>query len=60
MKAPLEGSFTTTLDVFDAVLATEPDAEAFVDGDDRITFVEWATRADGVAAASRRPRGDAG
>ena len=50
MKEPLEGSFTTTLDVFDAVLDAAPDAEAFVDGDDRITFAEWATRADGVAA----------
>ena len=48
--APLEGDFATTLDVFDAVLATVPDAEAFVDGDERITFAEWAARADGVAA----------
>jgi acyl-CoA synthetase (AMP-forming)/AMP-acid ligase II len=48
-RAPLEGDFATTLDVFDAVLATAPDAEAFVDGDERATFVEWAARADGVA-----------
>jgi acyl-CoA synthetase (AMP-forming)/AMP-acid ligase II len=49
VKAPLEGSFTTTLDVFDAVLDAAPDAEAFVDGGDRLTFAEWAARADGVA-----------
>ena len=35
--------------MFDAVLATAPDAEAFVDGDERITFVDWAARADGLA-----------
>jgi acyl-CoA synthetase (AMP-forming)/AMP-acid ligase II len=47
--SPIDGSFTTTLDVFDAVLGTAPDAEAFVDGDERMTFAEWAARADGVA-----------
>ena len=49
MKARLEGTFTTVLDVFDALLAAEPGAEAFVDGEDRITFVEWATSADVTA-----------
>jgi acyl-CoA synthetase (AMP-forming)/AMP-acid ligase II len=51
---PLTGDFATVLDVFDAVLQVAPDAEAFVqprpDGTTwRITFAEWAARADGLA-----------
>jgi acyl-CoA synthetase (AMP-forming)/AMP-acid ligase II len=45
----LTGNYATTLDVFDAVLATAPDAEAFVEDGGRATFAEWAARADGLA-----------
>ncbi len=39
----------TILDLFEEVLGTDPDRVAFVDGDQRITFLEWAARSDGFA-----------
>jgi acyl-CoA synthetase (AMP-forming)/AMP-acid ligase II len=47
---PIEGEFRSTLELFDAVLDLVPDREAFVDGERRITFEQWAAAADGVAA----------
>jgi acyl-CoA synthetase (AMP-forming)/AMP-acid ligase II len=54
MTRPLTGPFDTVLDLFDAVLAVAPDADAFVqpvagDHTRRLTFAEWAARADAVA-----------
>ncbi len=46
---PVTGEFETVLDLFDAVLEVAGDVEAFVDGDRRVTFAEWARAADGVA-----------
>ncbi len=46
----LTGEFESIPELFDAVLATAPDACAYVDGDRRISFAEWAALADGVAA----------
>jgi acyl-CoA synthetase (AMP-forming)/AMP-acid ligase II len=43
-------AYANTLDLFDAVVATDGDREAFVDGDRRITFGEWAEAADAVSA----------
>ncbi len=48
MKA-MTGDFSTIVDLFDAVVATNGDREAFVADGDRITFGEWAARADALA-----------
>ncbi len=39
----------TILDLFEAVVRQNGDVVAFVDGDRRITFAEWAAAADGLA-----------
>ena len=49
MTSPIEGEFRSTLELFDAVLDLAADREAFVDGERRITFEQWAAAADGVA-----------
>lgn len=53
-ERPITGDFATLLDLFDAVVETAGDVEAFVvpanDGSfERMTFREWASRADAVA-----------
>src|SRR4029079_18236200 len=53
VNGPIEGEFRSTLELFDAVLDLAPDREAFVDGERRITFEQWAAAADGVAAGLR-------
>ena len=47
--SPFVGEYATVLDLFDVVVERCGDVEAFVDGDRRITFAEWARAADGVA-----------
>ncbi len=51
---PLSGTFSTVLDVFDAVLSVAPSHDAFVlpsvDGPtQRLSFIDWATRSDALA-----------
>jgi acyl-CoA synthetase (AMP-forming)/AMP-acid ligase II len=51
---PLDGDFSVVLDVFDEVVRVAGDVEAFVEVDDagsrrRITFEQWAARADALA-----------
>ena len=41
----------TILDLFDEVVRTDPDVIAYVEGDRRMSFSEWAARADGLAGA---------
>jgi acyl-CoA synthetase (AMP-forming)/AMP-acid ligase II len=48
-ERPLSGDHTTLTELFDAVVDQAGEVEAFVDGDRRITFAEWARAADGVA-----------
>jgi acyl-CoA synthetase (AMP-forming)/AMP-acid ligase II len=48
-EKPITGDFGTLTELFDAVLEQAAEVEAFVDGDRRITFGEWARAADGVA-----------
>lgn len=48
-EEPISGAFDTVGDLFGAVLDVAGDVEAFVDGDRRITFVEWDRAADGLA-----------
>src|SRR5688572_12322983 len=45
----ITGDFTTVLDVHDAVLRIAPEVEAFVDGERRMTFEQWAAQADALA-----------
>ncbi len=49
-SAPFSGDYATLLDLFDVVVEQCGDVEAFVDGDRRVTFAEWARAADGVAS----------
>lgn len=49
MMKPIVGEFATVLDLFDEVVATHGDREAFVHAARRITFVEWAAQADALA-----------
>ncbi len=46
-------AFTSdTLDgLFGEVAADDPDALAYIEGDERVTFAEWVARADSLAAA---------
>ena len=46
---PVLGDFATTLDLFDAVVERHGDAEAVVHEGARLSFREWATRADALA-----------
>jgi acyl-CoA synthetase (AMP-forming)/AMP-acid ligase II len=45
-----EVAVDTTVDLFDTVVARAGQAVAFVDGDRRLTFAEWARAADGLAS----------
>ena len=52
MPAPmsaLTGEFTTIRQVMDAAVAAFGDREAYVDGDQRITFAQWMRMADALA-----------
>ncbi len=58
---PIVGSHQNLLELFDDVVDQAGERVAFVDGDRRITFAEWARAADGVAtrlAARGVSRGD--
>ncbi len=58
---PIVGSHQNLLELFDDVVDQAGERVAFVDGDRRITFAEWARAADGVAtrlAARGVGRGD--
>ncbi len=46
---PITGEFSTVLDLFDEVVRSHGGREAFVHAGVRITFTEWATRADALA-----------
>ncbi len=41
---------TTLGELFGEVAAAFPDAVAYVEGDDRVTYSEWVRRADSLAA----------
>ena len=49
INAPVLGDFATVLDLFDAVVRSYGDREAFVHRGRRISFEEWAVRADALA-----------
>lgn len=49
IDAPVLGDFETVLDLFDAVVRAHGDREAFVHLDQRLSFEEWAARADALA-----------
>jgi acyl-CoA synthetase (AMP-forming)/AMP-acid ligase II len=56
MPAPvsaLTGEFTAIRQVMDAAVAAFGDREAYVDGDQRITFAQWMRMADALAAEFR-------
>ena len=46
---PISGHFANVVELFDAVVATDGDREAFVDSGQRLTFREWADAGDRVA-----------
>jgi acyl-CoA synthetase (AMP-forming)/AMP-acid ligase II len=46
---PITGEFANLVELFDAVVATDGDREAFVDSGRRMTFREWADAGDRVA-----------
>src|SRR6478735_1281601 len=48
-EQPIAGDLGTLTELFDVVVEQAGEVEAFVDGDRRITFAEWARAADGVA-----------
>ena len=41
---------TTTGDLFEEIAGREPDAPAYVEGDEQLTFAEWVNTADSLAA----------
>ena len=49
-RAALSGEFATVQQLMDAVAVAFGDREAYVDGDQRVTFGEWLARADLLAA----------
>jgi acyl-CoA synthetase (AMP-forming)/AMP-acid ligase II len=49
-RAALDGEFATVQQLMDAVAVALADQEAYVDGDERVTFGEWLARADLLAA----------
>ena len=53
-RAALSGEFSTVQQLMDAVAVALGDREAYVDGDQRVTFGEWLARADLVAAEFAR------
>ena len=48
-EKPFSGAYPNVLALFDEVVEKCGDIEAFVCGDERMTFAQWAQRADGVA-----------
>ncbi|MGD9798018.1 MAG: AMP-binding protein, partial [Acidimicrobiia bacterium] len=48
---PLDGWHETLADAMVAAAAQLPGVEAYVDGDERLTFGAWIDRADALAAA---------
>src|ERR1700723_4799477 len=50
----MSGDFTTLPQLMDAVAVALGDREAYVDGGQRVTFGEWLTRADLLAAEFTR------
>ena len=53
-RAALSGEFATVQQLMDAVAVALGDREAYVDGDQRVTFGEWLARADLLAAEFAR------
>ena len=53
VAAPPAIASTTLGDLFEEIGTREPDALAYVDGDERITYVEWLAGADSLAAELR-------
>jgi acyl-CoA synthetase (AMP-forming)/AMP-acid ligase II len=51
--APPSIASTTLGDLFEEIGTREPDATAYVDGDQRLTYGEWLTGADSLAAELR-------
>jgi len=49
IDAPVLGDFATVLDLFDAVVRAHGEREAFVHLGQRLSFEEWAARADALA-----------
>jgi acyl-CoA synthetase (AMP-forming)/AMP-acid ligase II len=49
-RSALSGDFATLPELMDAVALALGDREAYVDGDQRVTFAEWLARADLLAA----------
>ena len=52
--SPIRGDFENLLDLFDEVVRVAPDVEAYVQPSAtgptmRMSFIEWATRADALA-----------
>jgi acyl-CoA synthetase (AMP-forming)/AMP-acid ligase II len=47
---PLTGSFNTVADVMDAAAAQHGGRDAYVEGNERLTFGQWIRAADGLAA----------
>jgi acyl-CoA synthetase (AMP-forming)/AMP-acid ligase II len=56
-RAALSGDFATLPQLMDAVAVALADREAYVDGGQRVTFGEWLTRADLLAAEFGRRGG---
>ena len=49
VEKPVTGDFATVLDLFDAVVREHGDQEAVVHEGQRLTFAQWASRADALA-----------
>jgi acyl-CoA synthetase (AMP-forming)/AMP-acid ligase II len=50
LTPPLTGPFNTVADVMDAAAAQHADRDAYVEGEERLTYGQWITAADGLAA----------
>jgi acyl-CoA synthetase (AMP-forming)/AMP-acid ligase II len=48
---PLKGDFETVSEAMDAAAEQFGDIDAYVDGDERLSFADWVVRADALAAA---------
>lgn len=46
---PVKGEFATILDLFDAVVQSHGEREAFIHERQRLTFTQWAAKADALA-----------
>ncbi|HEY6493400.1 MAG TPA: AMP-binding protein, partial [Trebonia sp.] len=53
-QAALNGESATVQQLMDAVAGALGDREAYVEGDQRVTFGEWLARADLLAAELQR------